>query len=234
MPKQKDLKRIVRARMEKTGESYTAARARILDHTTGPSSRKAGEPAARSLPPDARLAELAGMSNEKIRERTGRSWKEWVGELDAIGALSMRHRDIAQRLHDEFGVGDWWSQTVTVGYERIRGLREIGQRLGTGTFDANKSKTFAAPVSRLYRAFAHEATRERWLPGETIRIRTAIRNKSMRITWTDGTSVHAYFLAKGEKKSQLAIQHVGLSDREAVAASKAYWSKRLEALAGVL
>ena len=27
MPKQKDLKRVVRSRMQKTGESYTAARA---------------------------------------------------------------------------------------------------------------------------------------------------------------------------------------------------------------
>jgi hypothetical protein len=219
MPKQKDWKRLVRARMEKTGESYTAARAQILEQ---------------SIPPEDRLAELAGTSNERVRERTGRSWKEWVRELDAIGAASMRHRDVAQRVHDDFGVGGWWSQTVTVGYERIRGLRQIGQRLGTGTFDAHKSKTFAAPVSRVYRAFAHRPTRERWLPGEKLVTRTSIRNKSMRITWTDGTSVHAYFVAKGAKKSQLAIQHTGLPDRKAVAASKEYWSERLEALAAVL
>jgi hypothetical protein len=30
MPRQKDLKRLVRARMRKTGEAYTAARAQIL------------------------------------------------------------------------------------------------------------------------------------------------------------------------------------------------------------
>src|SRR3954467_11720027 len=30
MPKQKDLKRLVRARMQKTGEAYTAARAQVL------------------------------------------------------------------------------------------------------------------------------------------------------------------------------------------------------------
>jgi hypothetical protein len=215
MPEQKDLKRIVRARMQKTGESYTAARAQV---------RK------QSLPPDARLAELAGMSDDVVRSKTGRSLKQWVRDLDAIGALSMPHGEIARHVHEDYGVSGWWSQSVTVAYERIRGLREIGQRLGSGTFDANKSRTFAVPVSRLYRAFAHKATRERWLPGVAIKIRTSIRNKSMRITWSDGTSVHAYFVAKGPRKSQLAVQHVGLADRKDMTARKEYWAERFDAL----
>jgi hypothetical protein len=219
MPEQKDLKRLVRARMKKTGESYTSARSQLVKQ---------------SLPPDARLAELAGISDDSVLAKTGRTWKQWVRELDSIGALSMRHRDIAQRVHDDHGVPDWWSQTVTVGYERIRGLREIGQRLGSGTFDANKSKTFAVPISRLYRAFSHRPTRERWLPGVDLVIRTSIRNKSMRVTWPDGTSVHVSFVAKGTGKTQVALQHVGLADRKDVAARKEYWTERLEALAGVL
>jgi hypothetical protein len=219
MPEQKDLKRLVRARMQKTGESYTAARAQV---------RK------QSLPSDSRLAELAGMSDDVVRSRTGRSLKQWVRELDAIGALSMPHGEIARRVHEDYDVSGWWSQSVTVAYERIRGLREIGQRLGSGTFDANKSKTFAASVSSLYRAFAQKATRERWLPGVAMKIRTSTRNKSMRITWPDGTSVHVYFQAKGPRKSQLAVQHVGLPDRKDVNARKEYWAERFEALQHVL
>jgi hypothetical protein len=218
MPQQKDLKRIVRARMQKTGESYTAARSQVVKQ---------------SVPPDARLAELAGMSGDAVKAKTGRNWKEWVRELDAIGAASMPHRDIAQRVH-EYGVPGWWTQTVTVGYERIRGLREIGQRRDTRTFEASKSKTFAVPVSRLYRAFAHGPTRKRWLPGVEMKVRTSVRDKSMRITWPDGTSVHAYFVGKGPQKSQLAVQHVGLADRKDAAARKEYWSERLEALKGTL
>ena len=34
MPKDKDLKRLIRGRMEKTGESYTAARAQLFDPPT--------------------------------------------------------------------------------------------------------------------------------------------------------------------------------------------------------
>ena len=219
MPEHKDLKRLVRARMEKTGESYTAARGQIVKQ---------------KLPSDEQLAELAGTANDKVEARTGRTWRQWVRELDGIGALSMEHRDIAQRVHEEYGVPGWWSQTVTVGYERIRGLREKGQRRGTGTFDANKSRTFAAPVARVYRAFTHGPTRERWLPKTAFKVRTAIVNKSLRVTWHDGTSVLLYFTPTETGKTQLAIQHTGLPERQDVAKSKEYWTEKLDALQSVL
>ena len=51
---------------------------------------------------------------------------------------------------------------VTVGYERIRGLREKGQRRGGG-YDVNKSKTVHVPIHKLYLAFSTKRTRSRWL-----------------------------------------------------------------------
>jgi hypothetical protein len=173
---------------------------------------------------------MAGMSNEAVCAKTGRTWRQWVRELDAISAVSMPHRDIARRVHEDYGVPGWWTQTVTVGYERIRGLREIGQRRGSGTFEASKSKTYAVPVSRLYRAFADEATRERWLPQVEMTVRTSVRDKSMRITWPDGTSVHVYFVAKAPEKSQVAVQHVGLATRADAAGRREFWTARLKAL----
>ena len=56
----------------------------------------------------------------------------------------------------------------------------------------------------------------------------------MRITWPDGTSVHASFVTKGPRKSQLAVQHVGLADRKDMTARKEYWAERFEALEDVL
>ena len=220
MPKQKDFKRRVRARMQKTGESYTTARARLRDKRT-------------SRPPVARYPELAGMSDEAVRAKTGRSWREWVRALDAVGATELPHRDIARHLHEEHGVSAWWSQTVTVGYERIRGLRDKGQRRGGG-YDVNKSKTFPVPVDRLYRAF-QARERARWLGNVPLTIRTSTRNKSMRITWEeDGTKLDAYFLEKGSSKSSVQLQHRGHPDRAAADERRAYWTGRLEALAARL
>ena len=95
-------------------------------------------------------------------------------------------------------------------------------------------KTFSVPISRLYRAFSIKRTRDRWLPDIDMKIRTSTTDKSMRITWPDATSVHAYFTGKGPKKSQVAIQHVGLVDKKDIARRKDYWSERFSALAEIL
>ncbi len=89
------------------------------------------------------------------------------------------------------------------------------------------------PIGKLYRAFSHKATRERWLPAQ-LKVRTSSRDKSMRITWEDGTSVEAYFTKKADSKSQVAIQHRKLPSKEAAAKMKAYWSERLAALGELL
>ena len=90
------------------------------------------------------------------------------------------------------------------------------------------------PVSRLYRAWHNARTRARWLPDVRPVIRTATRDKSMRVTWPDGTLVMVGFTAKGAAKSQVAIQHARLPDRETATRMKEYWAARLGALTEVL
>jgi len=215
MPKNKDLKRLTRSRMKKTGESYTAARAELV--------KKSKQD----------FAERAGMSDPVVSAKTGRTWEEWVRLLDTRGARSMTHRDIAEYLNQEHGVPGWWAQTVTVGYERIRGLRDIGQRR-SGEYEAGKTKTLPVPLRTLVRAFTVARTRGQWLPGVKWTVRTAIADKSMRVTWEDGTSVELYFAAKGPGKSQVAIQHRKLGTKAQAVKAKAYWGERLEELVKVL
>src|SRR5262245_7992801 len=160
MPTGKDLKRLVRARMKKTGESYTAARAQLLKKkTTGTKSRMASTAAGGAA--SARYGEIAGMSDASVREATGCTWERWVRALDRAGAADKSHREIA-KLVAFFGTTSWWTQMVTVGYERIRGLREKGQ-LRDGGYQTSKSRTFGADVAHVYEAFASASTRKRWL-----------------------------------------------------------------------
>jgi hypothetical protein len=49
------------------------------------------------------------------------------------------------------------------------------------------------PLARLYGAFSQKRLRERWLADVDLKIRTLTREKSMRITWEDDTSVEVYF-----------------------------------------
>jgi hypothetical protein len=220
MTHDKDRKRIIRNRMKKTGESYTAARAHVI--STG-NSRQAP---ARSV----NLAALAGMGDDKVATKTGRTWDAWLRTLDADQAETMSHGDIAAMVHKKHGVDNWWSQMVTVGYERIKGRRERGQRLD-GMYEASKSKTFNVPVKMLFRAWADSGMRRRWLDDVKAVVRTATAPKSMRLQWPDGTIVAIWFTPKGETKSVVALAHTKLRDKASSDKAKSYWGDRLDALA---
>jgi hypothetical protein len=223
MPRDKDRKRIIRARMKKTGESYTAARAQIIAKAQPkPTPSRAVDYAA-----------LAGMSDAAIASKTGHSWRDWERILDADNAAAMKHGEIARLVHDKHGVGDWWSQMLTVGYERIKGLRERGQRRD-GAYEASKSKTLNVPVDVVFEAWADRKIRRRWLRGVEPQVRTATAPRSMRLSWTDGTIVAVWFETKGRAKSVVGVQHTKLPDRAAVERVKKEWAAHLEALASLI
>lgn len=217
MPKNKDLKRLIRARMDETGESYTTARFHIL---------------AKDLPLPADYARVAGMSDDRVREATGRTWREWTRLLDGADAARLPHQDIAKWVAAQ-GASGWWSQMVTVAYERFRGLRDIGQRRDGG-YEVGKSKTIAVPVAELWRAFEDPSRRALWMEGETLTIRTSREPRTMRARLSDGTPLDVYFAAKGDAKSTVTCQLRGLSDRHAAEAARKAWGRRLDTLKMVL
>jgi hypothetical protein len=201
MTRQKSFKRLVRARMEKTGESYTAARSMLLS---------ADEP-------DGWLA----TSDERIRERTGRGWEEWFDRLDSWGELT--HREIARRIAGELGIDPlaWNAQAITMSYERTRGGRLAGQR--EDGFAVTATKTLPVSVEQLFDAFlAQGELRERtstrpksarfdWAGGES--------------------RVNATFAAKGEASSTVSVEHRRLADPDEAERMKAFWRERLTQLA---
>ena len=235
MPSNKDFKRLVRARMKKTGEAYTAARSQLLKK---PKSKRAKTLRASAKPTkqsnfSVDYAAVAGMSDAVIKAKTGCTWERWVCSLDYHGADKMSHREIAALVKKTYKVADWWSQTVTVGYERIKGLRAKGQRRD-GTYEASKSRTFDVPVKMLFEAWADDRTRKRWLEGTPVKIRTATEPKSMRLDWGDKSIIAVGFMPKGSSRSSVAVQHTKLPDRETANRLKDYWSDRLDALGDVL
>jgi hypothetical protein len=215
MTRQRSFKRLVRSRMEKTGESYTAARAVLL---------------AGQKEPQVAESWLA-TSDERIRERTGRGWEEWFDLLDEWGAAERPHREISRWVADQLGIGPlvWEAQAVTSSYERTRGLRAVGET--EQGFAVSATRTVAVPVERLFDAVVDESQRLSWLPDGELSERTATRPKSARFDWGDGaTRVLVVFESKGEAKSTMALQHVRLPDGQEAERMKAYWRERVTAL----
>ncbi|MEV6895712.1 DUF4287 domain-containing protein [Amycolatopsis sp. NPDC051372] len=168
-------------------------------------------------------------SDDAVRTATGRGFGEWGEVLDAWGARGQGHGEIVGRLVEEHRLGNWWAQTVTVEYERSRGLRpRNGGR--DGLFTVNASRTIKASVDDVYKTVAEPAAREEWLDSDQLTIRTTQRNKSARFDWGDGTTrVNVGFVDKGTK-TQIALAHERIVDEETANDLKAYWRDSLTKL----
>jgi hypothetical protein len=188
--------------MEKTGESYTAARASLL----------AAEPKAN--------APVLMTSDAAIRERTGRGWEEWFEALDEWGATERPHREIARWVASELDIHPlaWNAQAITHSYELTRGLRAPGEK--ADGFAVTVSRTVAVPVERLYDAF---------LASTDLPVRTATRPSRARFDSGSGR-VAVTFAAKDAGKSVLALAHSRLADAAEADRVKASWRERLDGL----
>lgn len=114
MTRQRSFKRLVRLRMEKTGERYAAARAALL---------AANETGAAEAP-------VLTVSDEVIRCRTGRGWEEWFDLLDERSGSDSRSSSGAARWSKNtpwklaaIHAGDWLPETPSLPFARRRACR---------------------------------------------------------------------------------------------------------------
>ncbi len=219
MTTDKARKRAVRSRMQKTGERYAAARRHVV---------RDDQPELQPLPP--RVAD-PGVSEAAIAKGTGQGWDHWFRVLDAWDATSKSHTEIARFVNGEHGVDGWWAQSVTVGYERARGMRARNER--PEGFEVSVSKTLAMPAMDAWRAFVEPGRRSRWLD-LALRMRTGTRTmgRSARFDVSaEGTRVNVYLTPKGDDRTTVTVTHVKLDGAQDVAAHRTAWKGRLDRLA---
>jgi hypothetical protein len=169
------------------------------------------------------------MGDAAIAKGTGRDWAAWVEILDAWGGRQRAHAEIARHVADDHGIDGWWAQAVTVGYERIVGLRGANER--PDGYSMNASKTLPVPIGELFALWVDEAMRAAWLGEGVLRLRTSVPGKSARFDVLDeGGILAATFVAKGER-SAVQLQLNGIPDEATLAERKATWKARLAALA---
>ena len=211
MTTEKARKRATRERMTKTGERYAAARR----HT------------ASKLPP---RVEEPGMADDRIRAGSGKTWDEWFRILDDWGATERTHRDIATWLREEQGVPGWWAQSVTVGYERARGMRARNQT--TRGFEVSVQRTVKAPADRVSGAVTQARVRNRWLDRGSLTPRSSRPKRATAdFDVDDGSRVTIYLEERSASGTTVLVSHTKLAGSGDVTARRAYWKERLAALA---
>ena len=172
------------------------------------------------------------MSDDAVRAKSGKTWPEWFGALDSSGCSDKPHKEIVAVLRDQYDVGSWWQQMITVEYERARGLRQVHQKCD-GDFSANATKTLGVSLESLYDAWADDGIRAKWMK-ENFTVRKATPLKSIRILWPDSTTVDIGFYPKDNGKAMVTVQHNKLADSAEVRSRKAFWKERLDGLANLL
>ncbi|MGH7713824.1 MAG: hypothetical protein ACREOG_21245 [Gemmatimonadaceae bacterium] len=170
----------------------------------------------------------ADVGDAAVRAATGKPLRHWFALLDRAGAKALDHKGIAAILGKARGIGGWWQQMITVAYERARGLRQKHQT--TTGFTAGSSKTVNASVAQLYDAWVDETKQRAWLGVPTPTVRKAIPQRSLRLTWHDGSWVIVGFMEKGDGKAQVALAHERLPNARAVAKYKKFWKDALARL----
>lgn len=180
-------------------------------------------------------------SDAAVKKATGRTWAEWFALLDAFGAKDKGHQPSARHLWKDVGLSPWWSQMVTVEYERARGLRKVGQRSG-GDWEVTLQRTIAASAGDCIAAFTDAKFRQKWVKGlkaplgkawATRRQATTSLGEVLRydVPAKEGTQkLDVTFTEKGGK-TQVRVQHRELATQDQRDALKEAWGEALDALA---
>jgi hypothetical protein len=258
MTLQKKLKKAIRVRSEKTGESYTAARRQVL--LVRGKKAQAAEPAVAPEPPvlepetvpapvakpsqSAPSTKGGGLSDEAARKKTGHGLDHWFAVLDAFGAATKGHTAAAAHLYNDHGVPGWHSQGITVAYERARGLRDVNQSCA-GDFQVSVSKTVPAPVSEVVDALESAERRAVWLADADPALAQAltaafsgpkpreVKTKGsdyawLRFSW-DSSKIVIYIYGK-PKGASVVADNSSLADGDHVEQRRAQWRVALDGL----
>jgi uncharacterized protein YndB with AHSA1/START domain len=226
MTTDKTLKRRVRRRMADTGERYAAARDQVVrkrDRITAASQRLAAD--------DDRPSE------EALVAATGTGWEDWFRTLDAWGATERSHTATATHLRADLGVPGWWAQSITVYYQRARGLRLKHQQ--ADGFTVSASRTLTVPVASAFDAFTDARQRAAWLTDGRATLRASRRDHPVawtaRLDWEAGPSrLLVTFEPKGPTKTTVTVSHERLPDSDEAEAAKVAWRARLARLKAYL
>ena len=191
------------------------------------------------------------VSDDSVREATGRGWDEWLATLDAAGARDWDHQRIVAYLEREHGesCSSWWRQSVAVTYERARGKRAVGQT--AGGFQVGVQRSVARPVTEVWALVTSRP--DLWL-GEGVRvvlepgrhyeaagtkgeIRVVKPGDRLRLTWqldgwTAPATVQLTLLATGPGKTALHAHVERLPDAGARETARARWREALDRVAG--
>lgn len=244
MTQARKLKKQIRARARKTGESYTAARRQVLKQKAPRMAPAAPFAAAtKQAPVETSIPESLRKGEARLVQRTGHGFGHWFSVLDAFGAAEKGHTASARHVADDHGVDGWYAQQITVQYERARGLRGVNQRR-SGEYEVSVSKVLPGTVTEVAAALRDPRRRGAWLEATEPWLRrdfeaalrgamgSRLRDRGdARLRFRAGTAtVDIRIDPKPGGRASFVAQNMKLRAREDVDRYRSAWRKALDAL----
>ena len=168
------------------------------------------------------------VDDQSVRAGTGRDWSEWCDLLEAWPGRTDGHATIAKHVQETYEISAWWAQTVTVGYERITGLRQPYQQ-ADGTFSLSRSRKLAVKSETLRQVLLEDAARSELFAGQTTELRSKPLAKTIRIAIGPGVAGIG-MQSVDEETTSVSVEHKRLPDASDVPEWQGYWSTWLDGL----
>lgn len=168
------------------------------------------------------------ISDAAVKKATDRNWAQWAATLDAMGADKLAHAEIARRLRETHALSPWWSQMVTVHYERLRGLRQVHEK--ASGFEINVGRTVDLPIESAFEAWNDPDRRRRWAPSLDLPKARARPNHSIRAEGADGSKLTIRFTERAAGRTQVVVEHSKLETAAQVEPSRTFWRSILEGM----
>jgi len=194
------------------------------------------------------------ISDESVKVKTGKDWSQWFKLLDKFGGKEKGHKLMAKWLGEKHQLEAWWAQTVTVQYERARGIRKVNER-GKG-FAVSVSRTVDVSLTKAWNAWAKAEELSKWFTtsakqdfkeggryenadkdsGTFLKI---VPKKRILFTWEQkqhkpGSEVEVTFQEKEKGKVRMCLSHEKLSSKAEVEDLREGWSWAMDSLKSYL
>lgn len=171
------------------------------------------------------------ISSETVQKATGKPLQAWFSILDKAGAKEMKHKQIAEYIYynhlEKIKSGDWWSQMVTVEYERERGLRKVNEK--ADGFSVTVHRTVLMSMATLQKRWEEIVKSPEVAQKKLVQLRSKTKRPVRRYQAELGRVI-VFFEEKSKDKSRIMVESEKLPKHSDVEPARAFWKSVLSLL----
>ncbi|MCH8274172.1 MAG: SRPBCC domain-containing protein [Armatimonadetes bacterium] len=194
------------------------------------------------------------VTDPACKQETGKTFKDWYAWIDKQWPDGPKRRDVTTHLWQKQKMNIWWATTIAVEYERHKKMKKK-DGLYEG-YSICSTKTFAAPMSRVYEAWTKLDQMNKWIGGEVsgemkeggtlttgdkerfdvLRLR---KNKDLRFDFHHPrfsaiTRIDVMLEDKGNGKSGINVHHKRLQTRAEADSARNTWGEAMSRLKAMI